>query len=258
MKEGCAIPLFSGIGNVIQSLPFAFEMKKRYKRVVAFLRNMDFPETKHLIVDIFDEIYFSRNKVPSNYKFFKIPKRRSFSEYKSWFVDNNEPMPKEFKIDFIGHEKIKKKHKIVIWPECKNNWPCKKWPYWNKLISKLDDVAIVGLYKNDDLIGGTDYRGKLSLQKTGGLISNSDIFIGNEGGISHYAAALDVKTYIIFGCSDIIKNVPPNNVIPITRNLSCQPCQFKNILRRGKVFLGCNHRKCLKKLKVKDVLEAIK
>lgn len=257
MSKNCSIPLFSGIGNIIQSLPFVFEMKKRYEKVTAFNKSMDFPETKKLVGKAFDCIYPNLRSVPKDYKIFRAPIRRPFSEYKAWFIDNKERLPDKFNIDFINYTKMEPKYKIVVCPECKDNWICKKWLYWPDLISELEDVAIVGLRKKDKFENVTDYRGKLSLLETGGLIRNSTIFIGNEGGISHYSAALGTKTYIIFGCTDTIKNMPPNNAISISKDLSCQPCQFTDIVQKGIIFLGCKERKCLKELTVENVMEVI-
>lgn len=260
MSKNCSIPLFSGIGNIIQSLPFAFEMKKRYDKVTASGCG-SFPETTKLVEKIFDQIYRNHRKVPKGYKLFRYPKRQSFPEYKAWFVDNKEKLPSKFSIDFIGYKEVPMKHKVVIWPECRNNWICKRWLRWPELIPELEDVAVVGLWartqKRKRFVDVTDYRGKLSLTETGGLIRNADIFIGNEGGISHYAAALGIKTYIIFGCTDPIKNMPPNNAIPISKNLSCQPCQFTSMMQKGITFLGCKERKCLNELTAEDILKVI-
>lgn len=259
MNKNYCILLFSGIGNIIQSLPFAFEMKRRYGRITAFTGGeLAFPETKNLIVNIFDQIYLSRKKIPGGYRIVLPPPRKSFPEYKAWFIKAGEELPKKFNIDFINYTEASAKHKIVIWPEGQKNWLCKRWVHWEELASKLEDVALVGLEKTGNFEKITDYRGELSLLQTGGLIRNAEIFIGNEGGISHYSAALGTKTYIIFGCTDPVKNMPPNNVIPISKNLPCQPCQFSGMISKGTVYHGCQHRKCLEELSARDVLEAIK
>ena len=256
-----SVPLFSGIGNIIQSLPFAFEMKRRYGKVTAFHQAMGFPETRFLINDIFDRIYARRTRVPDKYRFASVPRRRSFSEYKSWFTDNNEPLPKKFRVDFIGFQEVTMKHKVVIWPECQSNWICKRWLGWPTLTPLLDDVAVVGTREITDpkkrFPNATDYRGKLSLMETGGLIHNAEIFIGNEGGIAHYAAALGIKTYIIFGCTDPVKCMPPRNAIAISKNLGCQPCHFKRMQQRGSVVWGCANRQCLSSLTAKDIMRVI-
>lgn len=256
-EKNYCMPLFSGIGNIIQGLPFAFEMRRRYGKIDAFVKDISFPQSMNLLKGIFAHLYPRKLAVPTNYKKFKVPVRRHFSEYKSWFVDNNERLPTEFKIDFINYEKVLMKHKIVLWAEGQKNWPCKRWPYWEQLASKLKDVAVVGLEKADGFKNIADYRGKLSLLQVGGLIRNADIFIGNEGGISHYAAALGTKTYIIYGCTDPTKNMPPKNAIRISKNLPCQPCQFRNMVQKG-VNFGCENLKCLKELTVEDVLKEIK
>lgn len=257
------MPLFSGIGNIIQSLPFAYEMKKRYGKIYAFNKSMDFIDTKHLVSHYFTEIFRGRNNVPKDYHFYKAPERRSKPEYECWFIDNNESIPDKFVIPHIGYELVDKKYKVVIWPECKANWPCKMWPYFSELIklltAKFGKIAIVGTNRESMLYDVDDYRTVLPLAVTGGLIKNADIFIGNEGGISHYAAALGVKTYIIMGCTDPIKNLPPNNAIPISLDLDCQPCQFRNLLEEKTdktiIMHGCEHRNCLNKLTAKKVYD---
>lgn len=259
MSKNYCILLFSGIGNIIQSLPFAFEMKRRYGRVTAFTGGrLAFPESKNLVINIFDQIYPSRKMIPKGYRKLLPPSRGPISEYKAWFIDAGEELPKKFSIDSINYTEMSAKHKVVVWPECQKNWLCKRWIHWEELVSEFEDVALVGLERIGDFKGVTDYRGKLSLLETGGIIRNAEVFIGNEGGISHYSAALGTKTYIIFGCTDPIKNMPPNNAIPISKNLPCQPCQFVNMAQKGTVFYGCEHRKCLKELSVQNVLEVIR
>jgi len=257
----CAIPLFSGIGNVIQGLPFIFEMKKRYKNVVLFYRYVDFPDTVKLLKGIVNTTYGSIHEVPNGYKIFKTPIRRSFPESKAWFTDNKEKLPNKLAIPSINYSTMKETFDIVIWPECKTNWPCKKWIYWQQLIQKLlacnKKIAIVGVEQTEKFPGTTDYRNKLNLLQTGGIIKNSKMFIGNEGGIAHYSAALGVKTYIIFGCSDVTKNLPPNNATPIAKGLPCQPCQFNGLKQKGITMHGCSHRKCLSQLSVEDVIRSI-
>ena len=259
MSKIYCVLLFSGIGNIIQSLPFAFEMKRRYGRVTAWSgARLAFPETKNLIVNVFDQIFPCRKLIPRGYIILLSPPRKSFPEYKAWFVKAGEELPEKFGIDFINYTETSAKHKVVIWPEGQKNWLCKRWIYWEELASELEDVALVGLERTGDFKDVTDYRGKLSLLETGGIIRNADIFIGNEGGISHYSAALGTKTYIIFGCTDPVKNMPPNNAIPISKHLPCQPCQFSSMVQKGIIFHGCGHRRCLTELTVQDVLEVIR
>lgn len=256
-----SVPLFSGIGNVIQSLPFIFEMKKRYKTVSAFKNALDFPQTLNLLNGVIDIVYNNLKAVPNGVKTFRTPKRRSYSESKSWFVDNGEALPDVIEIPHIYYDKVSARFDVILWPECKPNWLCKKWPYWKELadlLSKDKKVAVVGTTKEYSFSNDvTDLRGELSLTETGGVIKNSNAFIGNEGGISHYSAALGTKTYVILGCTDPNKNLPPNNATPISKNLPCQPCQFKNLKQVGITMHGCDHIDCLNKLTPNEVMEKI-
>ena len=92
------------------------------------------------------------------------------------------------------------------------------------------------------------------------------MFIGNDGGLSHIAAATGIPTFIIFGPSSIIKNAPFNkNAHPIYYNnvkkdtLKCQPCQFNGKGYFNSGILGCPfNMKCMTHLSVNDVLTKIK
>lgn len=229
------IPLFSGVGNIIQSIPFANEIKRRYGNVSAYVKGIDYPEIKIIVAKIFDNIYAAKGGIPANSKVYRHPKRRSYPEYKAWFIDNNEPLPEGYSMKNVRYEQMNIRHEVVIAPGNKTNWKCKMWGYHDELAKMFGDAYIIK-------------EGKYKLIQVGGIIKNAKIFIGNEGGLAHYAAALGVKTYIIMGCSDPVKNLPPNNAIPISLNLKCQPCQFNGMKTKDNIMLGCEHRNCLTKL----------
>jgi hypothetical protein len=50
------IPLYSGIGNIIQSIPFANEMKKRYGQVAGAMFYPDYLEAQTIVENVFDKI----------------------------------------------------------------------------------------------------------------------------------------------------------------------------------------------------------
>lgn len=268
------IPIFGGIGNIIQTFPFAFTMKKRYAHVNAYIRGINGTKEVMSLVkrtNIFEKIYKNHKTIPKSEKVMKHAERRAFPEWKAWFVDNGEFDPwSQFApegIKRIAYDPMEQEYDVVIWPECKGNWVCKKWPwqYYQELIHALKNtgasVAVVGVEKSPRY-DADDYRRKLSLLQTGGLIKNAKMFIGNEGGISHYAAALQKKTFIIFGCSDPVKNMPPAHAIPISMNLDCQPCQFRKHFKMNKKknpwkMEGCESLNCLKLLTPEKVMRRI-
>jgi ADP-heptose:LPS heptosyltransferase len=66
----------------------------------------------------------------------------------------------------------------------------------------------------------------LSLPEVAALASQASIFIGNDSGIAHIAAAVETPSVVIFGSSNRVHWKPwtnsPNRMVFHT--LSCQPC----------------------------------
>ena len=65
----------------------------------------------------------------------------------------------------------------------------------------------------------------LSLSRAAALLSRSFVYLGNDSGISHLAAALGVRTVALFGPSDPRQWAPRGaRVTVLRRNLPCSPC----------------------------------
>jgi len=166
---------------------------------------------------------------------------------------------------------------VAIYPGSKHAWAMKRWDKYDKLTNHLAKVLLVG--RKNDIISHGDPAwierkwewGKHvktfygSLKETAWAISQCRMFIGNDGGLAHVAAATGIPTFIIFGPSSVVKNTPFNdNAHAIHYNLKepklkCQPCQFngKKWFDGGKI--GCPYgMECMTKLTVKDVLDFIK
>ena len=106
---------------------------------------------------------------------------------------------------------------ICVHPGSSN--PAKVWPHerYAELIRRLKeeagcDVAVLGGKEETGLTGkilteaGTDaldFAGMLDLKELAALIKRSELFIGNDTGTMHMAAALDVPVIAIFG-----RNIP--------------------------------------------------
>jgi hypothetical protein len=263
-----AIEAADGIGNIIQSVPFIIEMKRKHKELILYDR-ADSSQAFLLIKKHFVSYvkHPARLKVP----LFRIPPLNRYigtPEYKIWFKHYNVDMPKVFRND-LDFEENTADYDYVVWPGCKPNWLMKMYGHWEELVSQLNgSVAVVGL-KDDgpkNIPGAIDYRGKFSLLQTGGIIKNCKVFIGNEGGISHYSAALGVKTLILWGGSDHVKNFPGYlpNVESIMVGLDCQPCQHvKCYAKDGKKY-GCAPKdyidgtaRCLYRLDPKTIIDKL-
>jgi len=70
-----------------------------------------------------------------------------------------------------------------------------------------------------------DIRSKLPLIQTAGAIAKCAAFVGNDTGLCHVAAALNVPTTVVFGPTIVRKNLPPFNAKAVSLGLVCQPCQ---------------------------------
>ena len=91
----------------------------------------------------------------------------------------------------------------------------------------------------------------VSLGNLAALMSLGDIFLGNDSGITHLAAALGIPTIALFGPSNVKKWRPRGErVLVIRRNLECSPCA-------GAVMKNCPHRSCLSALDAAEVIRQL-
>jgi hypothetical protein len=165
---------------------------------------------------------------------------------------------------------------VAIYPGSKPNWAMKRWNKYDELAKYFDNVVVVGSRSDIYSQGNPTWIKRKwrwpnnveffigSLAGAAFLISKCKMFVGNDGGLSHCAAATGVPTFILFGPSSTVKNKPyaPNaHVIAI--DLSCRPCQFqkgpdgKQIFNSGKASCPFN-MKCMKDMSVQFVLNKIR
>ena len=91
----------------------------------------------------------------------------------------------------------------------------------------------------------------LSLLELASVIGGSCLFIGNDSGITHMAAALGVPTVAIFGPSDpTIWSPRGREVALVRRKITCSPCSQEK-------FFDCQDIQCLKQVEVEDVLAEV-
>ena len=78
----------------------------------------------------------------------------------------------------------------------------------------------------DPLRGHCIVASDLNLSQAAALLNRSDVYLGNDSGISHLAAAIGVRTVALFGPSDDRQWAPRGEkVVVMRRNLGCSPCQ---------------------------------
>jgi ADP-heptose:LPS heptosyltransferase len=91
----------------------------------------------------------------------------------------------------------------------------------------------------------------LPLRKVAALLNCASLFVGNDSGISHLAAALGVPTLAIFGPTDPRCWAPQGEyTFWLQGTAECSPCGLK---RRQ----DCQRQRCLESITVEDVLTVL-
>ncbi len=75
---------------------------------------------------------------------------------------------------------------------------------------------------------GIDTTGRTTVRQMAALIERCSVFVGNDSGPMHLAAALDVPTLAIFGPGTPARTapyMPEHRFIALTTNFHCSPCR---------------------------------
>ena len=80
------------------------------------------------------------------------------------------------------------------------------------------------------------------------LLARCDLYLGNDSGVTHLAAAIGVRTVALFGPTDPVQWRPRGkSVTVITEAVECSPCGLSTMR-------SCAHRKCLFRLSPETVI----
>lgn len=161
---------------------------------------------------------------------------------------------------------LKQNHSFIAGINPSANWAPKRWPAGN--FSRLADflikeykaaVVFIGTEKEKKVIREViskmqgkayDFSGTTSLKQLGALIANSRIFISNDSGPAHLAAALKVLTIVLFGPTAKEFTGPRGEkVVVIQKDSVCPiPCYQVN----------CRDNRCMSSISVEEVIAVIK
>ena len=91
----------------------------------------------------------------------------------------------------------------------------------------------------------------LTLSQVSAILVRSDLYLGNDSGMSHLAAALGTVTVALFGPTDPTQWSPRGrSVTVLSRHVDCSPCSSSSMKQ-------CSHRRCLSEITPEDVIAAI-
>ncbi len=126
------------------------------------------------------------------------------------------------------------------------NWPAEFFravaARWRK--SGGQCVVLLGPVEDERSETKGDWRGAavardLDLAKVAALLSSSRVYLGNDSGVTHLAAAVGVETIALFGPTDPKQWAPRGRrVRVVSQGVECAPCARA-------AMKTCPHRKCL-------------
>ena len=94
--------------------------------------------------------------------------------------------------------------------------------------------------------------GNLSVGRLAALLRHLDLYIGNDSGVTHLAAAVGVPTVALFGPTAVSEWAPRGSqVTVVSQNVECSPCSHV-------AMRSCGHRRCLQTLEPGKVIESAK
>lgn len=275
MKKTYVITLIGGMGNILQTVPLMAWLKEKGHEVVGRVHKDAYSrEICEMISPSYHRLIEDGQVIPNSIDKggMRVSRITNKAEWQAWFEFHDFIVPKNVNRLNIEFEPMKTPSRVILAPCCKPNWPMKRWPHWNDLISKIPNCTLVGMPTDGGDVTGdfTDLRGKTSLRELAGILADADYVIAEEGGVAHLACAVGTKTYILYGGTDPIKNKPPFNSVQImsAEQFSCRPCQVKGWHTEGagltKRFYGCKraemingHSRCMTSLGVFEVIKAV-
>lgn len=97
------------------------------------------------------------------------------------------------------------------------------------LLGSKEDSEIASVING--LCGGTllDLTGKTGLGQAAGLLAAADVFVSNDMGLAHLAAAVGTPAVVIFGPTNHVTTRPYSDIAEVIREpVECSPCMLRD------------------------------
>ena len=279
LGDGC------GVGNFVQALPSVQALYEGGDSVDLFVSSFLYSDMTELvrgqpyvrslyennyegtrsIYDVCIVSFLSDHRVANAKKYLKLKtnwKKRSEYEQYCWAAEKLGI--KELKppvLNLSTRDFHLKPLNVLIHAGCaqRDYWARKKWIKYEALVDILlkDNFTVYCCGKKDEIIDHPDVTpfADMPLTETAGLINQCDLFLSNDSGLMHIAAALRKRQVAVFTATDHRKSGPYYNphARVITPKLGCYPCQGNT-----KKWDSCTDWRCQRVLTEDDVYAEIR
>ncbi len=172
------------------------------------------------------------------------------------------PEALQWRAEFAARYALQKKALLVMAPGSgarEKNWPPAHFAavgrWWRE---RADGEVVILLGPVERERGGYNkffeefiVTADLNLAQAAALLCRSDLFIGNDSGMTHLAAALDAPTIAIFGPSNARRWAPRGTkVTVVSLGVACSPCEIA-------AMKVCSERQCLNDFSPSRIIEEV-
>ncbi|MCZ7608087.1 MAG: glycosyltransferase [Planctomycetota bacterium] len=109
---------------------------------------------------------------------------------------------------------------VVVHAGCDPSNAVKRWPFWPEICRRIADtgrdVIIVGTHDDRSEENWEDEfvsRFHMELPELAALLDVSSLYLGNDSGVGHVAAAVGLPGLMLYGPSNPVKNAPNSSVM---------------------------------------------
>lgn len=279
LGDGC------GLGNLLQALPAAqalYEMGNTsdlflsgfmYRDIPAIVSGQPYVRTiyentydnSEVLYDLCIVSFLSDHRVANAKRYLKLKRDwKKRSEYEQYCWAAGKLGARGFKpprLNIAERDFELKPCSIVIHAGCtqRQYWERRKWTRYAELAEVLtgEGFHMYCCGKRDEKIDHPRVTAftDLPIQETAALINQCDLFLSNDSGLMHLAAALQKKQIAIFTATSDKKSGPYYNprARVITPRLACYPCYGKD-----EAWDRCNDWICRDAISVAQVYDVIK
>ncbi len=279
LGDGC------GLGNLLQALPAVQALHDAGHTCDLYLSGFIYPDSAGVVRgqpyvrDIYENTYdnkeeiydlcvvsfLSDHQVVNAKKYLKL--KRNWEKTSEWgqYCRVAEKLgAKSFKapcLNVSDRQFNLQPPSIVIHAGCshRKHWERKKWTHYEELAGLMLRGAfhVYCCGTEDEILNHPEVTAynNLPIQETAALIQQCDLFVSNDSGLMHLAAALRKRQIAIFTATSDRKSGPYYNPYArvIKPKLTCYPCNGNE-----KVWNECASWKCRDSIAVDEVYDHIK